>query len=761
MLKFSASRGGDTKKYYKNFFEEGEEMENMGHFLRRYAISSYLYGDGETETDPIEKCEGHRAWRSVVGRGNILLFDFDSKIVHVTFEMLANKLRGVSSYIAPSKSWSESLEKYHVVVELSESVPETREEFKTLYRAVAQWLGFEGLYDATMESATQQMSPHGLKEALELHVKGDPVHVREVLAAYKPLEGQSSGKTFGGVVDESTVFTLSKSGKQINAKALMTLVDKAGKQRVHCLAGHEHDGRHDTAFVTATESGYIYACSGGRCQHTLALRVNPFSAVAEETEVETVKETLQDIVAAHPVIGRVYTEDDPKAGAFEAAIQYAIDVVRRREGIAEVEGALRVFDGVYWRPVFEHKSELYQHIQDSIIELGFVGMAYRNAPLNNAYNVYKNLVPVRKLDEVGNYLNLQNCVLEISGDGIKQHKHCADYLFTSVLPYAYDPKAVAPTWETVVDRVMCGDKDTKEAFQQALGYLLLREFNLEKMVCFVGEGENGKSTILRVLKKLVGRDGYSAQQIQVLLKTGSEGQYAKAQLVGKLINITNELTPSSLTADAFKDLISGEDITARNIYESPFVLRTVPKQIVAMNTTDSLIKEQTHGFMRRLLLIPFNYRLKEEHKDAKLDAKLDAEMSGILNWILDGARAVIANGKIKESLAMRRLFEEVKRDANPEQQFMEEHLELMSVSDIDYATDLLTGPELLEKYRHFCEDNRYKMKGRNKFLAELRRLGVALVDTTKTSEGRPTRRLKGYACAWRTDKANKAGFTIV
>ena len=747
MIKFSASRGGDTKKFYKNFFEEREEMENMGHFMRRYAISSYLYGPGETETDPVEACEGHRAWRSVVGRGNVLLFDFDSKVEAVTFEMLGEKFRGVSSYIAPSKSWSQAVEKYHVVVELSESVPETREAFKTLYRAAAQWLGVEGLYDATMESATQQMSPHGLSEALELYVEGEPLNVVEVLAAYKPLEGQSSGKTFGGVIDESTMFTLSKSGEEVSATEIMAMVDRGGKQRVHCLAGLEHDGRHDTAFVTASENGYIYACSGGRCQHTLALRVNPFTAYTRETEVETVKETLRDIVAEHPVIGRVYTDDDPKAGAYESAIQYGLNITRERDGVSEVEGALRVFDGVYWRPVFEHKSELYQHIQDSIIDLGFVSMAYRNSPLNNAYNVYKNLVPVRKLDEVGNYLNLRNCVLEISGSGIKQHKHCADYLFTSVLPYAYDPEAVAPVWETVVDRVMCGDEDTKEAFQQALGYLLLREFNLEKMVCLVGEGENGKSTVIRVLKKLVGRSGYAAQPIQTLLKPGSEGHYAKAQLAGKLINLTNELTPSSLTADAFKDLISGEDITARNIYEAPFVLRTVPKQIVAMNTTDSLIKERTHGFMRRLHLIPFNYTLKEEHKDRQLDAKLDAELSGILNWVLEGARAVMASGRLKESLAMRKMFDDVKRDSNPVQQFVEESLVMLS--DVEYETDLVTGPALYEKYRHFAEENKYFVLGRNKFLGEIKRVGVPFVDTTRSMEGRPPRRLKGYLCELR------------
>lgn len=758
MLKFSASRGEKgNKQFYKNFFEESEEMENMGHYLRKYAISSYLYGSGETETDPPEKCEGHKAWRSVVGQGNILLFDFDSKVVPVTFEMIANKLRGVSSYIAPSRSWSETLEKYHVVVELSEDVPKTREAFKTLYRAAAQRLGFEGLYDATMESATQQMSPHGLKEALELHIKGSPLDVVDVLAKFEAIEGQASGKTYGGAVDSDAMFTLSRTGETIGVTEMMARVDAHGKQRVHCLAGLDHDGRSDTAFVNASEGGYIYACSGGRCQHTLSLEVNPFVPQLSDMVIEKKTETLRDIIMAHPRASSVYSKEKPEVGDYEAALNYGLGVVREREGVSEVEGTLRVFNGVYWEQVFKHKSELYQYIQDSTIEAGFFNRAYSNNALNSAFAVYKNLVPVREHGDIGNYLNLSNCVLEISKGGIQQHPHDSDYLFTYKLPYDYDPKAKAPVWEMIVDRVMCSDKDTKEAFQQALGYLLLREFNLEKMVCFVGEGENGKSTILRVLKKLVSRAGYSAQPIKTLVRSGNDAEYAKAQLAGKLINFTNELTPSSLEADAFKDLISGEDITARNIYASPFILATVPKQVVAMNTTDMLIKERTHGFMRRLLLIPFNYTLKDEHKDKRLDEKLDAEMSGILNWVLAGARAVMASGKIKESLAMRRMFDDVKRDANPAQQFVEEQLEV--TQEIEYDSEVKTGVELYEKYRQFCEENRYLALGRNKFLKELRRLGVQKIDTSRSMEGRPARRLKGFLCSWVQEEGVKVGFT--
>lgn len=767
MLKFSACRAHrDDKKYYKGFHQEREEMANMGHYLRKYALSSYLYGNGYTETEPAEYCEGHKAWKSVVGAGNVLLFDFDSKVVPVTFEMLVDKFRGVSSYIAPSKSWSKELEKYHVVVELSEALPVDKHQFTRIYRAAAQHFGVAGLYDPAMESATQNMAPHGLNDALEMYIEGAPLEVAAILDGFVPVESGRSDKQLVGEVPFDAVFTLSQSRQQVSVDELVSIVRTRGKQRVYCLDGVEHGGGGgiDSAFVAEQSDGsLLYCCEGGSCKHTRYIAVNPFQQLAEVTEVTEVTETLADIINAHAGVNFVYTLDKPKEWQVEAAVNYGLNYRREELDVCRVEGKIRRYTGVYWEEIFGDKAQMYEYVKNAIQEAGFFTLSYKNAFLNSGFNYFKNLIPAKELEKHGNYLNMNNCVLEVSGSGIRALPHSPDYLFTSVLPYDYDPEATAPVWDMVVDRVMCGDKDTKEALQQALGYLLLREFNLEKMVCFVGEGENGKSTIFKVLKKLVGRSGYSAQPIKTLLNNGSEGGYARSQLAGKLVNITNELTPSTLQADAFKDLISGEDIIARNIYEAPFVLATVPKQIVAMNTTDSLIKEKTHGFMRRLLLIPFNYRLKEEHKDAKLEEKLDAELSGILNWILKGAEAVMANNGIKESLAMRRLFENVKRDANPTQQFAEECLEVYTEADMDYDSEVLSGSQIYEHYLTFVEVNHYQKIGRNKFLAELEGVGVPRVDTTRNKEGRPARKIKGFLCSLRTAQGSssrvKAGFT--
>ena len=77
-IKFSAARGREgSKTYYKEFFEETESMKDMGRMLQKYAVSSYLYGDGVT--DGGEEVRGRKAGATVIGAGNVLLFDFFSR----------------------------------------------------------------------------------------------------------------------------------------------------------------------------------------------------------------------------------------------------------------------------------------------------------------------------------------------------------------------------------------------------------------------------------------------------------------------------------------------------------------------------------------------------------------------------------------------------------------------------------------------------------------------------------------------------------
>lgn len=755
MIKLSVAKGRDDKKYYKDFKNVKVPRDQLGVVLKQYAVSSYYYGAGRTARG--FSVEGHRAARSIVGVGNTLLFDFDGTI---DWDDLYDLVKFHSGWLSRSRSWSEECEKYHLVLELDRDLPLDGGEFTRWYKAVAQWVGLEEAHDPCMDTQVQLLAPHGL-EHVGVELTGEPVCVEDALEGY--TEPESSVGSIGvgrerEYIDDGAMFTLSESEELLTTDEIIERVRDEHHLRVHCVKGLEHDGRKDTAFVRVSDAGRVfYSCSGGRCGETLYLE-REFEPVEGEEEIEEVIEATEVVVEKPKTVETVWTllrfvreildgsiefqgvyGDKPSKAFIESGLAYAGERIFSKVGVRRVNDELMYFNGRYWEAVFTEAETYPVWVQKLVVGAGFSSMAYSNTVTDNVGRMVKKLVvgAVLRDDMKLNVLNLSNCVVHVGAKKVTRLPHHPAFMFTSCLPYKYDEGAECPTWEAVVDKVMMG---RGEVLQEAFGYIILRDFNAEKMVGFVGEGANGKTTVLKVLKSLVGRVGYSAVPIQTLLNTGSQGEYARAMLAGKLVNITNELTPDSLVADAFKDLISGEDIQARPIYGKPFVLETVPKQIVAMNTTDNLIKERTKGFERRLHLIPFDYTLKEADYDYEIHDKLDAELSGILNWALAGAERVIAKGRLEQHLASVNLLANVRRDADPMQQFVEEHVVLdkrdrSDLSGEELQRALTPLADFYLEYREYCELNGYKPLGRNKAKAAAERLGAVFVRQTVSING--------------------------
>jgi putative DNA primase/helicase len=60
-------------------------------------------------------------------------------------------------------------------------------------------------------------------------------------------------------------------------------------------------------------------------------------------------------------------------------------------------------------------------------------------------------------------------------------------------------------------------------------------------------------------------------------------------------------------------------------------MRDYAKLIFNVNRMDSANIEHTHGFYRRLLIIPFNQTIAEDKQDRDLHTKILANKAGVLN----------------------------------------------------------------------------------------------------------------------------------
>ena len=317
-----------------------------------------------------------------------------------------------------------------------------------------------------------------------------------------------------------------------------------------------------------------------------------------------------------------------------------------------------------------------------------------------------------------NTLNLANGTLSLDSFELLPHDPAEGQIYT--LPYAYEPGADCPRFRQFLAEVLTledgitPDPELAMLFQELWGYSLTNETNFETMAWLSGEGANGKTVALTVLRSLLGPLATTVN-FETL---GAAGNYDLADLVGKRVALSTEAErSSSIAEDMIKKIVSGETIKARPIYGYPFEYKSTVKLWWAMNDKPQ-VKDTSKAFWRRLLLIPFNRSFAgDPNRDPNLIEKLLYERSGILNWALEGLQRLRYTGQFTQPSAVALALAEYKREANPVAQWLEECCTLgtdeEALASVVYAS-----------YVAWAKENGRHVLNNTNFGKELLRLGV-------------------------------------
>jgi P4 family phage/plasmid primase-like protien len=225
--------------------------------------------------------------------------------------------------------------------------------------------------------------------------------------------------------------------------------------------------------------------------------------------------------------------------------------------------------------------------------------------------------------------------------------------FTFKLPVAYDPLALCQAWEDFVAEITESPEDVL-ILQEFFGYCMLREYPLAKILLLVGEGRNGKSTLLRILSELLGEQNCSNAYLQDLAD-----KFSLAALVGKMANIAPDIPAKDVLDTSVLKSVSGNDkVPIEQKYLPVYFAVLYAKLIFSANKLPR-INDDSLGFWDRIKLLNFPYRYKtnpkpgsgERQADIHLGEKLRAELPGILNWALVGLQRLMEQQGFTENAA--------------------------------------------------------------------------------------------------------------
>ena len=263
-------------------------------------------------------------------------------------------------------------------------------------------------------------------------------------------------------------------------------------------------------------------------------------------------------------------------------------------------------------------------------------------------------------------LNFKNGVLNL--DTMQLEPHSVTRGFRSVLAYDYDPNATCPIFDAFLDDVMLQRQDLVTTLLEYGGYCFSNdECWAQKALIMTGEGSNGKSTYMDVLKALAGKSNCSTLTLSDL-----KSETSRKMLDGKLFNLAEE-TPTYAMSESsiFKNLVSGGETTVKTLYKQPYSIANKAKLLFACNELPKT-KDTTRGYFRRLLIVPFDNKYEKHNKDSFIKKKLLTELPGIFNRIIAAYKTLLDRQGFLESSTLDAELNEYRTDLDTVKAWYEE-----------------------------------------------------------------------------------------
>ncbi len=349
-------------------------------------------------------------------------------------------------------------------------------------------------------------------------------------------------------------------------------------------------------------------------------------------------------------------------------------------------GICYVWQGTHYEPMGD--AYLKEYAQAHFSPQASMGMRTEFADLICSTN----LTPPNWFQETTEKrINFKNGVFDLRTGELSPHQR--EMGFRHALPFEYDEYAKCPIFEKFLTQVTGGDRDLGDVLLEYVGYAFSGDFPRQgKVLVLTGNGSNGKSTFLDLIRKLGGPNCSSLNWSDIRNTT------TRLALEGKLFNVCEE-SPKDAMKDTsfFKNISTGGEITVKKLYKQPYQVECRTKFIFACNelpTSD----DTTAGFFRRFLIVPFNVEFSDAlgNVDKGIREKLYEELPGIFNLVRRGYDCLTRNGRFTEARASSDSLDRYKMDTDHATRWIKENV---SWSHLNGGARWIVLPELYGNYR--------------------------------------------------------------
>lgn len=281
-------------------------------------------------------------------------------------------------------------------------------------------------------------------------------------------------------------------------------------------------------------------------------------------------------------------------------------------------------------------------------------------------------------------------------------------IFFSKLPIKYEEGATCEKIDKFLSDVLSSPED-KDVFYELAGFGFVKDYFLEKAFMFVGNGRNGKSKSIELLKRLVGVGNCASVPLSAIT---SESPFVE-RLWKRFFNLAGDISSKDLKETGmFKQLTGRDPISANRKYKNVVEFINYAKMVFACNDLPR-VYDYSDGFWERWVLMEFPYKFvdkdiydnsdKNEKKLLKIkdpniieEITTDDQMSGFLNMAILGLHRLIKNKKFSYTKGTSEVKNKWIRKADSFMAFC------MDCLEDDYDSKI-SKKELRNVYKNYCK----------------------------------------------------------
>ena len=427
---------------------------------------------------------------------------------------------------------------------------------------------------------------------------------------------------------------------------------------------------------------------------------------SNDLTVEEIKETIRIInkyVLKDPVseneLEVILRDDSFKKESFFKGTRFLHDkfalYLKRTYHIKKINGQLHIFnDGVYISG--------YNRIEKIMIkEIPPLTDAKRREVLKYLWIDSENVSKASP-----KFIAFNNGILDIESGQLNPFN--PEIIVTNKIPWNYNSEAYHELLDQTLNRVTCDDPEIRMLLEEMFGSVFYASNLLGGGKAFIltGSGSNGKSTILNLLKHVLGKENRSSLDLKKL-----NDRFSTVMLFGKLANIGDDLSDEyNPDTSVFKKIVTGETIDAEQKGEPKFEFDPYCKLIFSANEIPHM-KDPTGAAQRRLLIVPFNakFREDEQNHDPLIGDKLkNAEaMEYLIKIGIEGLKRVLQNKKYTTSSKVKKELDEFKIENNPILSFIDQ----VGIEEIENEKTA----NVYKRYTVYCSENQFMPVSAPKF----------------------------------------------